>query len=129
MRAIEMGKGERVISKGDHAYDYYVVMEGEVSVFEDESPKEIKVEDQPIGLGELGILFGIPRTATVVTNTSCLFYTLPSTSFLSISSHFHSQLTFLCSLSLFESLYPFQLLDLLQQSSYVSFPANHIIYK
>lgn len=104
-----VGEGKRVIVKGDPAYDYYMLVKGQVSVFDEQDHKILKYTEKPIGLGELGLLFNIPRTSTVTADTDCTFYTVPSTIFHSITSEFQSRLQFLKQLKLFETMSPHEL--------------------
>ena len=55
--------GELLMSQGELGDDFRVVVNGRVSVVRD--GVAISVLDAPVGVGELALLYGIPRTATV----------------------------------------------------------------
>jgi Cyclic nucleotide-binding domain len=55
--------GELLITQGEPGDDFHVVVTGRVSVIRD--GVTISVLDAPVGVGELALLYGIPRTATV----------------------------------------------------------------
>jgi Cyclic nucleotide-binding domain len=55
--------GELLMTQGEPGDDFHVVATGRVSVIRD--GVQISVLDAPVGVGELALLYGIPRTATV----------------------------------------------------------------
>ncbi|ORY40457.1 camp-binding domain-like protein, partial [Rhizoclosmatium globosum] len=65
--------GQKIISKGEEGREIFFLMEGRVSVLLDESDEEKAVTLQPTTFfGELGVLFEIKRTATVIAKTDCM---------------------------------------------------------
>jgi hypothetical protein len=55
--------GALLMTQGEPGDDFHVVVKGRVSVVRD--GVAISVLDAPVGVGELALLYGIPRTATV----------------------------------------------------------------
>ena len=73
-RAVRFAAGEIVVLKGDPAESAYVVLEGEVEVLggKGESEFVIHVLGRHELIGEMGIITGTPRGATVRARTSVL---------------------------------------------------------
>ncbi len=69
MHARSFSRKTRILSEGDTSSSVYFILEGHVSVFlEDEGGKEIVLNKHGPGefFGELGMIRGTPRTASVV---------------------------------------------------------------
>jgi MFS family permease len=70
----EFAAGARIINQGDAADYLYVLVEGEVRVTlagDDGQDKLIRTMTAPSYFGEIGILRGIPRTASVSSASGC----------------------------------------------------------
>lgn len=73
-----------IIEHGDDASALYILLSGLVKVFvSDERGKEVVLREQGPGsvLGELALLAGMPRTASVMTLENCEFLVLSKRSF------------------------------------------------
>jgi CRP-like cAMP-binding protein len=72
---VEFEPGTRIIQEGDPADALYVLIEGEVSVSArgEQGAAEHPIRDMqaPTYFGEIGVLEGIPRTASVTAATPC----------------------------------------------------------
>jgi MFS family permease len=72
---VAFGPGNAVVREGEPADALYVLVEGEVEVSargEQGGPEQrIRVMSAPSYFGEIGVLEGIPRTATVTTLSAC----------------------------------------------------------
>jgi hypothetical protein len=55
--------GESLMTQGEPGDKFHVVVSGRVTVARD--GVVLRVQDAPVGVGELALLYGIPRTATV----------------------------------------------------------------
>ena len=72
--------GTAVVLKGDAADDMYVVREGHFLVFDDD--RQINEVNAGEWFGEIGLIHGSPRTATVVADTDALVWRIPGDTFL-----------------------------------------------
>ena len=72
--AIVAEPGATIIRQGDPADALYVLMEGSVDVSfvppRARKPQHIRTMEAPVYLGEIGVLQGVPRTATVTASTA-----------------------------------------------------------
>jgi predicted MFS family arabinose efflux permease len=78
--------GEVLIREGDPADALYILARGELAVQstgEDGRPRELPPVTAPGYVGELGLLHGIPRTATVTTSQECWLLRISGADFLS----------------------------------------------
>lgn len=66
------GAGERVITEGDHGNTFYVVASGEVSVRSGRPEVEVSRLGRGQYFGEMSLLTGAPRSATVVATQDTL---------------------------------------------------------
>ncbi len=65
---VRFSAGEAVVKQGDASDSFYVIIDGvaAVSVEKDGEAQEIGQVPKPMSIGEVGLLLGEPRTATVV---------------------------------------------------------------
>ncbi|KAL9187277.1 hypothetical protein ACHAXT_001380 [Thalassiosira profunda] len=84
--------GETVIRQGDEGSEFYVVESGKLSIHvtvkEGEEKSEVKVGDYARGsaFGELALIFGSPRAATIVARTDCKLWCIERTAYRSVIS-------------------------------------------
>ncbi len=83
-------EGREVLREGDPGDRFYLVVRGRVAV----SKRSAGSDSRPLGVlemgdqfGEIALLSGIPRTATVSTLTPCIFLTLSRSQFLGFLEH------------------------------------------
>jgi small-conductance mechanosensitive channel/CRP-like cAMP-binding protein len=86
-KAVErrFGMGERVVTEGREGDTFYVVAEGRLSVQVGKPPKEVATLGRGQHFGEMSLLTGEPRAATVVALSDCLLLELSREAF---ASHF-----------------------------------------
>ena len=65
------GSGEEIITEGRPGTSFYVVVSGKVSVRAGTPPKEIATLERGAAFGEMSLLTGEPRSATVVALDDC----------------------------------------------------------
>jgi len=88
-KPVSFKKGESVICQGDEGDDFFVVESGELSVHvtvrrnsaggaAEEEQSEVKVGDYSSGsaFGELALIFGSPRAATIKATTDCRLWSV-----------------------------------------------------
>ena len=89
----EFSKGDCVISQGDEGSQFYVVESGELSIHvtvKGDSPEaeqsEVKVGDYSTGsaFGELALIFGSPRAATITATVDCKLWSIERMAYRSI---------------------------------------------
>jgi MFS family permease len=83
---IVMPAGQVVINEGDEADALWILVDGELSVQArggDPEPHELPPVTAPGYVGELGLLHGIPRTASVSTSRECTLFRIGGQDFLS----------------------------------------------
>ncbi len=68
----KFGTGEEVITEGRQGTTFYVVVSGRLSVRVGTPPKEIATFERGAAFGEMSLLTGEPRTATVVALEDCV---------------------------------------------------------
>ena len=90
--------GETIITEGDHGDSLYLIVEGNVRVHRgDTSLAELAPQDY---FGEMSILDGEPRSASVTANTDCLLLCISQADFHDIlSRHFEVALTIIKTLT------------------------------
>lgn len=72
----KFGVGEEVITEGRHGTSFYVVVKGRLSVRTGNPQKEIAVLERGAAFGEMSLLTGEPRSATVVALEDCTLFEL-----------------------------------------------------
>jgi len=79
-------RGVAIIRQGDEPDDLFLIVEGTMEVIRREGGADRVVGEVGPGtyVGEIGLLRGIPRTATVLTRTPCQLYRLAGQEFLRI---------------------------------------------
>lgn len=84
LRRTDAGTGEVVIKQGDAGHEFYVIVEGKVEVLQDDSagvPRRLAVLGALDCFGELALLEGVPRSATVRALQPTVLLTLSETDF------------------------------------------------
>jgi len=77
--------GTVIISEGEEADDFFVLVDGQVEVFsagEADAERSLGVLQAPDYFGEIGLLERRPRTATVKTVTECTLYRISGVDFI-----------------------------------------------
>jgi CRP-like cAMP-binding protein len=80
----EYGPGDIVLQKGDPGDSLYVVLSGSAKVRGKPAARALRTGDY---FGELGLLNGVPRSATIVASGHLHVMKLPRTAFLRIAQH------------------------------------------
>jgi len=80
----EYGPGDVVLQKGDAGDSLYVVLSGSAKVRGKPASRALRTGDY---FGELGLLDGVPRSATVVATEHLHVMKLPRAAFLRIAQH------------------------------------------
>ncbi len=85
---IEVAAGQAIIRQGDPADRFYVILDGSVEVTRSEQPGATPVRLRRLGpddaFGELGLLTGAPRSATVTAETPVRLLALGGPAFLDL---------------------------------------------
>jgi CRP-like cAMP-binding protein len=81
MKAHRFGKGERIITEGAEGQTFYIVALGEVSVLTGESAVEVARLSRGEYFGEMSLLTGAPRSATVVAATDAVLFEIDRPTF------------------------------------------------
>ena len=68
--------GERIVTEGDEGQSYYAMISGKASVRAGQPPVEIASLSSGSGFGEMSLLTGEPRAATVVAVDDCVLLEL-----------------------------------------------------
>lgn len=83
------GPGDRVIREGWIPSYLYVVLSGELDVWTTGDaggePKKVNILDPGDHFGEVGLMEGMPSTATVETTTPCNLLRIPARAFLEVA--------------------------------------------
>jgi signal transduction histidine kinase len=93
---VRVGARQIVLRDGDDSNDLYVILSGKVRIYKhDETGKEVELKAEQEGdfFGELALLDGGKRSATVATLTPCEFFVLHREAFLSLLQSSPSLLT------------------------------------
>jgi len=80
LQPVAVAGGVDVITEGDEGDRFYVIADGEVDVVTGE--KHVATLGRGSGFGEIALLYGVPRTATVRTRVACDLYALDRETFL-----------------------------------------------
>ena len=80
----EFGPGDVVLQKGDPGDSLYVVLSGSAKVRGKPASRALRTGDY---FGELGLLDGVPRSATVVAASHLHVMRLPRSAFFRIAQH------------------------------------------
>jgi CRP-like cAMP-binding protein len=85
---VSFGAGEAIVREGDESDALYVLVDGEVEVTArgegDSEPRRLRTMGPDSYFGEIGLLEGIPRTATVTALQPCRCYRLEGEDFLDV---------------------------------------------
>jgi predicted MFS family arabinose efflux permease len=81
LRPHHVGAGEIVLREGDEPDDLYVVASGRLAVTTRRAGQVAELQDRDY-FGEIGLLHGIPRTATVTAVTDCDLWRMSGETFL-----------------------------------------------
>ena len=85
-RAVEQTPtaGTRIVTEGDEADALYVLVSGSVDVTHGTRGSEtfLRTMTSPSYFGEIGLLHGVPRTATVTANEGAVVWRIPADAFL-----------------------------------------------
>lgn len=74
VKALQFGKGEVIVREGDHGESFFLVQDGSVTVRH--NAQEVATLARGAFFGEMSLLTGEPRKATVVATDDCLLLTL-----------------------------------------------------
>lgn len=66
--------GEAIIRQGDEGDNFYIIDEGEVEVYVNNVP--VVVLGEGCSFGELALIYGTPRAATVIAKTDCKLWAI-----------------------------------------------------
>jgi MFS family permease len=85
---LEIAAGTVVVSEGALAEHLYVLVDGTVRVTTGQGPgvTELRTMTAPSYFGEIGLIHGVPRTATVTTTEPSLLWQIPADAFLTAVS-------------------------------------------
>jgi len=91
-------EGETVIQEGEHGEEMFLIVEGEVEIHRD--TESLAVLGRHDYFGEMSILDGEPRSATVTARSDCLLLRLRQSDFYGIlERHFNVALTIIHTLT------------------------------
>jgi len=82
---LEVDEGKTLTRQGQSGSEFFVIIDGEVSVTKDES--EIRTLGPGDFFGEIALLEDTPRTATVTAKTPLRFFVLTRQAFRSLLAH------------------------------------------
>jgi Cyclic nucleotide-binding domain len=77
---VALAPGEVLIRQGEHGDHFYAIADGRLEVTIDGTPVAVKVRGD--GVGEIGLLYGVPRTATVTAASPVTVFALGREAFL-----------------------------------------------
>jgi CRP-like cAMP-binding protein len=125
-----------VIKQGDEGDLFYILESGSADVFIKKGDEEAKmVTSYAAGavFGELALMYGEPRAATVTTTSDCLLWCLDRTTFKNImmkqNSEQYGAVKFLDKVPIFKPLSMFEKTRFAEALSEVSFPAGKVAIK
>ena len=81
---VQVASGTAVVSQGETSEVLYVLRGGRVDVFIDDADgrNHVRRMEAPSYFGEIGLIHGVPRTATVVATEDCTLWEIPGDVFL-----------------------------------------------
>ena len=81
MQLERFGRGEHVIDQGDGGQSMFILLEGEANVFVQANGTDTRVATLRAGdyCGEMSLLTGEPRSATVIAHTDCQMWEIEKT--------------------------------------------------
>ena len=82
---LEVGEGKVLTREGESGSEFFVIVDGEVSVTKD--GQEIRTLASGDFFGEIALLEDTPRTATVIAKTPLRFFVLTRQAFRSMLAH------------------------------------------
>jgi CRP/FNR family cyclic AMP-dependent transcriptional regulator len=82
---LEVGEGKVLTREGDTGSEFFVIVDGDVSVMKD--GQEIRTLGPGDFFGEIALLEDTPRTATVIAKTPLRFFVLTRQAFRSLLAH------------------------------------------
>ena len=88
-KPLAVGAGEAIVSQGEPADHFYVILDGQFNVSEstaDAMPRQLRTLGPNEVFGEIGLLTGAPRTATVMADRDGRLLSLEADDFLSLVS-------------------------------------------
>eukprot|EP01137_Pigoraptor_chileana_P002342 Opistho-2@2286 len=88
MRPVSLLADKYVIRRGEDSRDIFFLMEGLVRIISEEDGTVYAEQTKGSFFGEVGVLFDLPRTATVVTATHCDMFLLSKRDLLSVVAKF-----------------------------------------
>jgi CRP-like cAMP-binding protein len=77
---VGLAAGEVLIRQGEHGDHFYAIADGELEIMIDGAPVATKVRGD--GVGEIGLLYNVPRTATVTAASPATVFALGREAFL-----------------------------------------------
>ncbi len=80
LRPCSAEKGETILRHGDPSKEMYMILRGEVDVFDKHGHLVKTLKDGEV-FGEIGLLMSTPRTATIVAKTQCDLFVLEKKDF------------------------------------------------
>ncbi len=80
---VQLDTGQTIIEEGSHSGDMYVLVEGELGVTKRSGDREVSLArlDPGVVVGEIALLDGSPRTATVTATAPSLVVRIPANAF------------------------------------------------
>jgi len=83
---VQVAAGVTIISEGEQGDCFYVIADGQVKV--SKKGKEVATLKRGDGFGEIALLEGVPRTATVIADTDAELFSLEKEAFvLALTGH------------------------------------------
>ncbi len=70
----EYSADEIIVREGDPSESFYMILSGEVAVYSEKTGQQIAVLKEGDFFGEISLLLGTPRTASVRTMTDCILF-------------------------------------------------------
>jgi len=124
--------GDVIIKQGDEGDNFYIIDMGEVDVFIDE--ERVSSISQGGSFGELALIYGTPRAATIVSKTNSILWGIDRDSYRQIlmeSTIKKRELydEFLSKIKIFENLYEWERMTVADALQEVTFDENEVVVK